>query len=64
MIVIFAIWGASYLLTALQWMIRIPPWIWLYSLVFIPILVGSWLIAKNWKPSPQSLYAKSTIIAI
>lgn len=64
MIVIFAIWGASYLLTALQWMIRIPTWTWLYSLVFIPILVGSWFIVKNWKPSPQSLYAKSIIIVI
>lgn len=64
MIVIFAIWGASYLLTALQWMVRIPAWTWLYSLVFIPILVGSWLVFKNWKPSPQFLYAKSTIIVI
>jgi hypothetical protein len=58
-IVVFAVWGISFLISSVEWMIHIPRWLWHYLLIFIPIIVNSYLVIKNWKPSPYFLYTQS-----
>jgi hypothetical protein len=59
-IVVFAVWGISYLISSVEWMLGWPRWIWYYLLIFVPILVDSYFILKIWKPSPYFLYSQST----
>lgn len=59
-IVVFGVWGISYLISSVEWMIQWPRWIWHYLLIFIPIIVNSYLVLMSWKPSPYFLYTQST----
>lgn len=58
-IVVFAVWGLSFLISSVEWMIHIPRWLWHYLLIFIPVIVNSYLVIKNWKPSPYFLFTQS-----
>lgn len=58
-IVIFAVWGISYLISSVEWMMNWPKWIWFYLLIFLPIMVDAYFIFKHWKPSPYFLYTQS-----
>ncbi len=60
-ILVYAVWGISYLVSSVEWMMTsAPKWIWNYLLIFIPIIANSYYILKIWKPSPYFLYAQST----
>jgi hypothetical protein len=59
LIVVFAVWGLSYLLSSVEWMLGWPRWVWYYLLVFLPIIVDSYFILKLWRPSPYFLYTQS-----
>lgn len=58
-ILVFAVLGISYLISSVEWMLDFPKWIWLYLLIFLPIIVDSYFILKTWKPSPYFLYTQS-----
>lgn len=59
MIVIFAVWGLSSLLSSAEWVLKWPPWIWYYGFIFTPVFVGFYLLKGSWKPSPAFLYENS-----
>jgi hypothetical protein len=59
LIVIFAIWGVSSLLSAFEEIIHIPRWIWYYVLIFLPAMVFIKQFLKFWKPSPVHLFKRS-----
>ena len=64
LIVIFAIWGISSLLSAFEEIVHIPSWIWFYGLIFVPNIICCRFLLLFWKPSPYYLYCRSTYILI
>lgn len=58
-IVVFAVWGLSFLISSVEWMVRLPHWFWIYTLIFIPIVANAYFVFKTWKPSPYFLYSQS-----
>jgi hypothetical protein len=60
-IVVFAVWGISFLISSVEWMVLWPQWLWYYLLIYLPIIANSYLVLKTWKPSPYFLYTQSTL---
>lgn len=60
MIVIFGMWGFSSLISSIETMMTLPRWIWYYVFIFVPYLIGTYLLLQYWEPSPFKLYIKST----
>ena len=56
--VIFAVWGFSSLLAALESIVPLPRWIWYYGLIFLPAIYFSRKLLLIWKPSPYHLHKK------
>lgn len=59
MIVIFGMWGISSLVSSIESMTALPKWVWCYCFIFIPYLLGTYLLLRYWEPSPFRLFIKS-----
>lgn len=58
-IIILGLWGIAPLVLGLERLLKInSDLLWLLIFIFIPFMVGGYLVMTNWKPSPLHLYTK------
>ena len=58
-IIILGLWGIAPLVLGLERLLKInSDLLWLLIFIFIPFMIGGYLVMANWKPSPLHLYTK------
>lgn len=64
MLVIFGIWPLSTVFSFLEQEFDTDPWLGYYLFIFVPCLIGSYLLLSSWQPAPIYLYYKSKSVNV